>query len=204
MRGIHPAAGRTLGIFAAVAILAIGLSWAAPTDIAARSLFQSPLPTPTFTLEAPVEPTPQEPQLEPTLQEPQAEPTQAPEPTFAAEPAPVPTAPPDIPTADPNLPALPKAPGFLPAPTLSALEPGALATLLPGPQQPLVAPGLATPTPRSTATDIPDGGDVLGVAQLIDNGVIALSYAWMWCCGVVGLVVATLVFVWLARRSRRR
>jgi hypothetical protein len=195
VKGISPAAWRTLVFFAVTGILAIGLSLASPHDMAARSLFQSPLPTPTFTETVPVEPT---------LPAPPEVPTQAPPPEEAVSPVPVPTESSNLPTEIPNLPAPPKAPGFLPAPTLSAPNPGMLATLLPGPQQPLVAPGLATPTPRSTPTDIPEGGDAMGVAQLIDNGVIALSYAWMWCCGVLGLVVATLVFVWLARRSRRR
>ena len=203
MRGISPAAWRTLGIVAVVAILAIGLSWASPHEIAARSLFQSPLPTPTFAPTAPVEPTLPVPQ-EPPTQAPQEPPTEAPQPSAVPQPGPVPTELTNLPTAALNVPAVPKVPGFLPAPTLSAPDPAALGTLLPGPQQPLVAPGLATPTPRSTATDTPDGGDVVGVAQLIDNGIIALSYVWMWCCGVLGLVVATLVFIWLARRSRRR
>jgi hypothetical protein len=44
---------------------------------------------------------------------------------------------------------------------------------------------------------------VPGPAQLIDNGVVALSYLWL-CCGALALAGAALGLVWLARRSKRR
>jgi hypothetical protein len=192
---------QTIAILAVLLILAFALSWASPGDAVARSMFQSPLPTDTATLTVPVPPTPQASSVPATL---------VPPPPTSDGQAPVPTLPPTSPTNPPGAatpPAVPagrltpNAAGFLPPPTFSA--PGsALATLLPGPQQPLVAPAIPTSEPAGTATDDPNSGGVPGVAQLIDNGVMALSYVWL-CCGILVLLGATLILVWLARRSRR-
>ena len=97
----------------------------------------------------------------------------------------------------------PIVPGFLPPPTLTNpndLVPGRSSPLRPSGQSPLVGPTVrppeATPVPAVPAA-------VSGPAQLIDSGVVALSYLWL-CCGAFGLAAAALVLVWLARRSKRR
>jgi hypothetical protein len=71
--------------------------------------------------------------------------------------------------------------------------------LLPGPGQPLVAPPAPTLAPRTTPAAAPE---TASLAQLIDEAIVALSYLWL-CCGILVLVVAALVIVWLARRSTR-
>jgi hypothetical protein len=98
----------------------------------------------------------------------------------------------------------PVAPGFLPPPTLTspgALPPRGFPSLLPGPQPPLAAPAVP---PAAAAPDTTGAvSQVPSVAQLIDNSIIVISYAWL-CCGVLTLMGATLVLVWLIRRSQRR
>ncbi len=88
--------------------------------------------------------------------------------------------------------------GFLPAPTLTNPD-----TLLPLPstaQPPLVGPAVAPAEPTSE----PDAASgVTGVAELIDNGIVAFSYLWL-CCGALVLGLLALVVVWLARRGSRR
>ena len=92
--------------------------------------------------------------------------------------------------------------GFLPAPTLTAPDAlrGESPALLPGPQPPLVAP--AAPLVEPDEPENQGLAGVPGVAELIDNGVIALSYVWL-CCGGLGLVAAALFLIWLARRGRQ-
>jgi hypothetical protein len=96
--------------------------------------------------------------------------------------------------------ATPSVSGFLPPPTLvnpSSVAPGRVSPLAPE-NQPLV--GAAAP-PEATSTPTP--AEAPGVAQLIDSGVVALSYLWL-CCGALFLVAAALTIVWLSRRSKRR
>lgn len=106
------------------------------------------------------------------------EPTKAPEPTSF------------VPVATPV--------GFLPAPTLT--NPDALLPLNATAQPPLIGPAAAPAEPTSEP-DAASGAP--GVAELIDNGIIALSYVWL-CCGALLVALSALVVVWLARRSSRR
>lgn len=126
---------------------------------------------------------------------------------FTVEPPIIPEATPSatfIVEATPTQPAVaettPTVSGFLPPPTLvnpNALVPGRLEPLFPE-NRPLVGP--AAP-PEATPTQAPP--EVPGAAQLIDSGVVALSYLWL-CCGALLLAVAGLVVAWLSRRSKRR
>ena len=90
--------------------------------------------------------------------------------------------------------------GFLPPPTLvnpNALVPGRLTPLAPE-NRPLAGPAAA---PEPTPTEAPPVAP--GAAQLIDSGVVALSYLWL-CCGALLLAVVGLAVLWLWRRSKRR
>jgi len=194
-------------LFFALLVL-VGLSvtviWMMPGDALARPVFQSPL-TPTVTRTAtststqpitgtrPVTPTVTAPPVAPTVAA--APPLTA---TRSITPAVAPARPPEQPAAT-VAPAAPGVPGFLPPPTLN-VPTGKLQPLLPGPGQPLVAPPAPTLAPRPAAAA--STSDALSLARLIDEGIVALSYLWL-CCGVLMLVVAALVIVWLARRSKR-
>lgn len=94
--------------------------------------------------------------------------------------------------------ATPTASGFLPPPTLvnpNAVAPDRLTPLAPA-NLPLVGPAAPPePTPTPAQPDMP------GAAELIDSGVVALSYLWL-CCGALILIAAGLVALWLWRRSK--
>jgi hypothetical protein len=109
------------------------------------------------------------------------------------------------PTSAPIATPAPAVPGFLPPPTLTSQD-AAPGSLLPGGQPPLAAPPAAPPAaPSDRATPAPAAGQtaVPGLAQLIDEAVVALGYLWL-CCGALGLAAAALILAWLARRSARR
>jgi hypothetical protein len=108
---------------------------------------------------------------------------------------------PAIPSANPQS---EPAPGFLPAPTLTApdTESGEAPELLSGLQPPLIAPAVPSADPAENDNQTPDQA-ATSVAELIDNGVIALSYVWL-CCGGLFLIAAALLLIWLSRRGRRR
>jgi len=100
--------------------------------------------------------------------------------------------------------AAPANPGFLPAPTLTspdAAGTGSFPSLSPNLAPPLTGPAASLPEPAQKLETAP--GEAPSAAQLIDNGLVALSYVWL-CCGVFFLIGATLGVVWLVRRSRRR
>lgn len=182
---------QNIAILIAVSALAVALTLAASGGALARSMFQSSpqlqpeitetvTPTPTFTPEGGeiIIETPFVPELTPTA-------------TLVAEITPI------LPGVGE---ATPTADGFLPPPTLvnpSSVAPGRLAPLAPE-NRPLVG---AVAPPEATATPEPPAAP--GVAELIDSGVVALSYLWL-CCGALLLAAAALVIVWLARRSKRR
>ena len=213
----------------ALICLAALLTWALPGDVVARSTFQSPpgeAATPTHTatsapptatatatsagVTATATPTQSAATVTPTSGRATGAATPSPTRrgtvtgTVVAQPSPTAgaavtataTLAAPAPTPAPNSAGAPAAPGFLPAPTLSA--PGGVVPLLPGPQQPLAAPPAERLRPTSPATS----NSPPAVATLIDNAIVALSYVWL-CCGVIVLVVAGLVLVWLARRGRR-
>ncbi len=166
----------------AVVILAFLLTAALSGEVAsARFTFQSSPLVP--------EDTPELPPVQETAGETPLPPT--PEPGLEA-PTPIVTVPPVEPT--------PLLPGFLPAPTLT--NPDAPPPLPPvvGPR-PLVGPAAPpvepSPVPPSAPSAVPSA------AQLIDNAIVALSYAWL-CCGVALLGLGAVAIVWLARRSARR
>jgi hypothetical protein len=185
----------------AVIALAVALTFAASGGALARSTFQSSIVSPlkaTATLLATPTFTPTD----------VGDISQTP---FALE-----TPPPPIPGAEasPTLPGVssvtatapdasnvtPTVSGFLPPPTLvnpNALVPGQLTPLAPE-NRPLVGPA-APPEPTPTAA--PPAAP--GAAQLIDDGVMALSYLWL-CCGALLLAGVGLAVVWLWRRSKRR
>lgn len=182
---------QTIFILIAVFALAAALTVAASGGVLARSTFQSSiLPSPEITETIPPTPdftpgggeiiieTPFVPEITPTI-------TLVAEATFT------------VPVVSD---ATPTAAGFLPPPTLvnpSSVAPGRLSPLAPE-NRPLV--GEAAP-PEATSTPTPP--EAPGVAQLIDSGVVALSYLWL-CCGALFLVAAALTIVWLSRRSKRR
>lgn len=203
-----------------IALLTLALTWAVSDGVSARSTFQSEPVSSVPTL-APATATPTQPPAASTRAA-TATPTPAATAfnTFtpvatgftALTPAQTPSMTPrgaETSTPSPTLPepapilqtpaAAPSAPGFLPPPTLT--NPGAF---LPGraTQSPLVGPA-AQPAQPAAATDAGVTPEAPGPAQLIDSGIVALSYLWM-CCGGIVLVVAALVVVWLARRSRAR
>ena len=196
---------QNLPILITVIALAVALTFAASGGALARSTFQSSiLPTPestaTFTPEPIFTPvvgdfataTPFNPTALPS-------PTSVEEPT-PAQPTVVETAPTVVETAPTVVETAPNASGFLPPPTLvnpNALALGQLTPLAPD-NRPLVGPAVPPePTPTKTSPVAP------GAAELIDSGVIALSYLWL-CCGELLLVVAGLTALWLWRRSKRR
>ena len=182
---------QNISILIAVFALAAALTLAASGGALARSTFQSSLlPSPEIT-----ETVPPTPDFTPGGGEIIVETPFLPEltPTRSLLPAITPT----VPVAG-N--ATPTVAGFLPPPTLvnpSSVAPGRLSPLAPD-NQPLV--GEAVP-PEATSTPMPP--EAPGVAQLIDSGLVALSYLWL-CCGALFLVAAALTIVWLSRRSKRR
>jgi hypothetical protein len=104
------------------------------------------------------------------------------------------------PTIPDTINVTPTAFGFLPPPTL--VNPNALVPDQPTPvaseSRPLSGPAAPPePTPTQTPSAAPDA------AQLIDSGVVALSYLWL-CCGALLLAAVALAVVWLWRRSKRR
>ncbi len=204
-----------------IAILALVLTWAVSDGVSARSTFQSDpvssIPTP-----APATATPTQ---QPTVSTRAATATPTPMATLfntftpvatvfnTLTPAQTPSMTPrgaETPTPSPILPeptpilqtpaAAPLAPGFLPPPTLTNPD-----AFLPGraTQSPLVGPAAQPAQPAAAAAGVTPEAPAPGPAQLIDSGVVALSYLWM-CCGVIVLAVAALVVMWLARRSRAR
>jgi hypothetical protein len=172
-----------------VIALAVALTFAASGGALARSTFQSSIVPP-----------------------PDSTATATPEPVFT--PADSPTVAPVIPEASPSatfvveatptqvvvVEATPTVSSFLPPPTLvnpNALVPGRLTPLAPE-NRPLVGPAAPPePTPTAAPPVAP------GAAQLIDSGVVALSYLWL-CCGALLLAVVGLAVLWLWRRSKRR
>ena len=182
---------QNISILIAVIALAAALTLAASGGVLARSTFQSSIvPSPEITETIPPTPTltpdggdiiPQTPFV------PELTPTE----TLVAE------ATPTVPVVSD---ATPTASGFLPPPTLvnpSHAAPGRLSPLAPG-NKPLA--GTAEP-PAATST--PTSPEAPSAAQLIDSGVVALSYLWL-CCGALLLAAAALTIVWLSRRSKRR
>jgi len=182
---------QNLAILITVIALAVALTFAASGGALARSTFQSSiLPTPESTATFTPEPV-----LTPvagdfTTATP-FNPTAPPSPTFVIEVTP--TQPTVVETA-------PTASSFLPPPTLvnpNALLPGRLTPRTPD-KRPLAGPAAPPePTPTEVSPVAP------GAAELIDSGVIALSYLWL-CCGVLLLAAAGLAVLWLWRRSKRR
>lgn len=207
-----------------IIIGALALTWAVSDGVFARSTFQSdpftsaPPPVETATA-TPTQYVP--PSAPPTLT---ATATQVlpPTPTNTLVPGRTPTAtlsatvtPRAVDTATPApilpeptsgfLPtvAAPTAPGFLPPPTLTnpdSLLPGRSTLPQAGGQPPLGGPAVR---PAETAAADAVTPEAAGPAQLIDSGIVALSYLWL-CCGFIFLVVAALTVIWLARRSRNR
>jgi hypothetical protein len=180
---------QNLLILIIVIALAVALTFAASGGALARSTFQSSIVPP-----------------------PDSTATTTPEQIFT--PVASPTVPPVIPEASPSatfvveatptqivvIEVTPTVSGFLPPPTLvnpNALVPGRLTPLAPE-NRPLVGPAAPPePTPTAAAPAAP------GAAQLIDSGVVALSYLWL-CCGALLLVAVGLAVLWLWRRSKRR
>ncbi len=190
---------QNLTILITVIALAVALTFAASGGALARSTFQSSIvPPPDSTATATPEPifTPSDfPTVPPVTQE------ATPPPTFIVEATPPATF---IVEATPTqldvIEVTPTVSGFLPPPTLvnpNALVPGRLTPLAPE-NRPLVGPAAA---PEPTPTEAPPVAP--GAAQLIDSGVVALSYLWL-CCGALLLAVVGLAVLWLWRRSKRR
>jgi hypothetical protein len=171
-----------------VIALAVALTFAASGGALARSTFQSSIvPPPDSTATATPEPvfTPVDsPTVPPVILE------ASPSATFVVE---------ATPTQVVVIEATPTVSSFLPPPTLvnpNALVPGRLTPLAPE-NRPLVGPAAPPePTPTSAPPVAP------GAAQLIDSGVVALSYLWL-CCGALLLAVVGLAVLWLWRRSKR-
>ena len=178
-----------LTILITVIALAVALTFAASGGALARTMFQSSIEPP-----------------------PGSTATFTPEPVFTPGTGDFPTITPFVPEGSPTfgveltptqpvvVEATPTVSGFLPPPTLvnpNALVPGRLTPLAPG-NRPLVGP--AAP-PEPTATQVPPVAP--DAAQLIDSGVVALSYLWL-CCGALLLAAAGLAVLWLWRRSKRR
>ena len=172
-----------------VIALAVVLTFAASGGVLARSTFQSSIvPPPDSTATATPEPvfTPVDsPTVPPVILE------ASPSATFVVE---------ATPTQVVVIEATPTVSSFLPPPTLvnpNALVPGRLTPLAPE-NRPLVGPAAPPePTPTSAPPVAP------GAAQLIDSGVVALSYLWL-CCGALLLAAVGLAVLWLSRRSKRR
>lgn len=105
----------------------------------------------------------------------------------------------ELPTDEPPIAAAAPAgvSGFLPAPTLVSPE-DVLGRPLPGQgNAPLTGPAVAAIEPTAEP-DTP----APGVAELIDSGIVALSYVWICCGGLLLLGVAAAAY-FLARRNRR-
>jgi len=172
-----------------VIALAVALTFAASGGVLARSTFQSSIvPPPDSTATATPEPV-FTPVASPTM--PPVVPEASPSATFGVE---------ATPTQVVVIEVTPTVSGFLPPPTLvnpSALVPSRLTPLAPE-NRPLAGP--AAP-PEPTPTEAPPVAP--GAAQLIDSGVVALSYLWL-CCGALLLAVVGLAVLWLWRRSKRR
>lgn len=177
-----------LGILAG---LSVALVWTLPDEALARPVFQSPLTdqppvvTPTVTITGTRQVTPTPPAEQSAVN---------PDPIALPSPRPADGGPMAKSPSGNS-----KAPGFLPAPTLSAPD-SQLPSLLPGPSRPLVAP--PAPTPRPTPATDNAANDPSALARLIDTIIIALSYIWL-CCGIFVLIGVTLGLVWLARSKRR-
>ena len=172
-----------------VIALAVALTFAASGGALARSTFQSSIvPPPDSTATATPEPV-FTPVASPTV--PPVTPEASPSATFVVE---------ATPTQVVVIEATPTVSSFLPPPTLvnpNALVPGRLTPLAPE-NRPLVGPAAPPePTPTEAAPVAP------GAAQLIDSGVVALSYLWL-CCGALLLAAVGLAVLWLWRRSKRR
>ena len=187
---------QNLTILITVIALAVALTFAASGGALARSTFQSSIvPPPDSTVTATPEPifTPVDsPTVPPVI--PEASPVipeASPSPTFVTE---------STPTQVVAIQVTPTVSSFLAPPTLvnpNALVPGRLTPLAPD-NRPLVGP--AAPV-ELTPTQAPSVAP--SAAELIDSGVVALSYLWL-CCGALLLVVAGLTALWLWRRSKRR
>jgi hypothetical protein len=181
---------QNLAILITVIALAVALTFAASGGALARSTFQSSiLPTPestaTFTSVPVLTPVAGDYTATPFNQ------TAPPSPTFTIE---------LTPTQPTIVDTTPTASSFLPPPTLvnpNALVPGRRTPLAPD-NRPLAGPAVPPePTPTEVSPVAP------GAAELIDSGVVALSYLWL-CCGVLLLAAAGLAVLWLWRRSKRR
>lgn len=194
---------QNLAILITVIALAVALTFAASGGALARSMFQSsivppPESTATFTPEPIFTPV-DSPTMSPVIQEaspmiPEASPVipeASPSATFVTE---------ATPTQAVVIEVTPTVSSFLAPPTLvnpNALVPGRLTPLAPD-NRPLVGPAApAEPTPTQAPPVAPSA------AELIDSGVVALSYLWL-CCGALLLIVAGLTVLWLWRRSKRR
>jgi hypothetical protein len=186
---------QNLTILIIVIALAVALTFAASGGALARSTFQSSiLAPPDSTATATPEPifTPVDsPTVSPVI--PEASPVfpeASPSATFVVE---------ATPTQVVVIEATPSVSRFLPPPTLvnpNALVPGRLTPLAPE-NRPLAGPAIPPePTPTAAPPVAP------GAAQLIDSGVVALSYLWL-CCGALLLAVVGLAVLWLWRRSKR-
>jgi hypothetical protein len=179
---------QNLPILIIVIALAVALTFAASGGALARSTFQSSIVPPPDSTTATPEPV-FTPVASPT--EPPVVPEASPSATFVVE---------ATPTQVVVIEVTPTVSGFLPPPTLvnpNALVPGRLMPLAPE-NRPLVGPAAPPePTPTAAPPVAP------GTAQLIDSGVVALSYLWL-CCGALLLAVVGLAVLWLWRRSKRR
>ena len=175
---------RSIALLIGILLIALILTVAMSDAILARSTFQSSPVLPTDTpVVAQLSPTPT------AFRLPAATPTTVVLTVTPASPPPTAVQPPTAAVA-PS--------GFLPAPTLTNPD-----GLLPAPstaQPPLVGPAVSPVEP----TPLPDtGSGAPGVAELIDNGIVAFSYVWL-CCGALFLGLLALVVVWLTRRGARR
>jgi hypothetical protein len=190
---------QNLAILITVIALAIALTFAASGGALARSMFQSSIvPPPDNTATATPEPifTPVDaPTVSPVI------PEASPPATFVGEATPTQVVVIEVETTPTQVVAIevtPTVSGFLAPPTLvnpNALVPGRLTPLAPE-NRPLVGPAAPPePTPTAAPPVAP------GAAQLIDSGVVALSYLWL-CCGALLLAVVGLAVLWLWRRSK--
>ena len=181
---------QNLTILIIVIALAVALTFAASGGALARSTFQSSIvPPPDGTAPATPEPI-FTPVGSPTV--PTVIPEASPSATFVVE---------ATPTQAVVIEVTPTVSGFLPPPTLvnpNALVPGQ-PTPLASDNRPLFGP--TAPPPEPTATQALPVAP--GAAQLIDSGVLALSYLWL-CCGALLLATVGLAVLWLWRRSMHR
>jgi cytoskeletal protein RodZ len=182
---------QNLAILITVIALAVALTFAASGGALARSTFQSSiLPPPDSTATYTPEPVFTPVATDFATITPSA-PTASPPSTFVVE---------ATPTQPIIVEATPTVSSFLPPPTLvnpNAVVPGRLTPLAPA-NPPLAGP--AAP-PEPTPTQIPPRAPT--AADLIDSGVVALSYLWL-CCGALLLIATGLVVLWLWRRGKRK